>query len=209
MSDTNADIPGFFLPEDRLYLATRAFIIWLQGLYSTRPPGRMRWSANDSESEILIFSGNPTELEDTSTRPFISVVRGPALFSGIAPDVTLTRNYIGDKKQLTDNIACTLALNCVSREGVEAQELAYTIARMLIVFKASIMRLGRLHAIGNEIQISGESDHSAIVPGSSTPEWRVVQVGVPIFVQDIISSEANNRGFHNILRAVNLHMGVE
>ena len=209
MSNLPQTTTDFFLPEDRLYLATRAFILWLQGLFSTRPAGRLKWSSNDAESEILIFSGNPTELENNNTRPFISVVRGQAIFSGISPDVTLSRNYIGDKKKFTDNIACSLAFNCVAREGIEAQELAYTVGRMLIVFKPSIMRLGRIHAIGNEIQISGESDHNSSVPGSSTPEWRVVQVGVPFYVQDVISSEANNRGFHNILRAVNLHMGLE
>jgi hypothetical protein len=209
MSTNPSDTADFFLPEDRLYLATRAFVLWLQGLYGSRPAGMLKWNENDSESEILIFSGNPTELEDNNTRPFISVLRGPAVFSGISPDVTMSRNFVGDKRMYTDTVFCSLAVNCVAREGVEAQEMAYTIARMLIVFKASIMRLGRIHAIGNEIQISGEGDHNSIVPGSSTPEWRVVQVGVPIYVQDVVSSEANNRGFHNILRAVNLHMGLE
>ena len=131
----------FFLPEDRLYYATRAVILWLQGLFSTRPAGRLKWCASDSETELLIYSGNPTNVEESNKRPFIAVHRGVAQFLGTSLDTTLSRSFAGDEKKLTDTLGCSLTIQCCAREGVEAQETAYIIARMVQVFKSSIMKL--------------------------------------------------------------------
>ena len=88
---------------------------------------------------------------------------------------------------------------------MEAQELAYTIFRMVPVFKASIMRLGRIHAIGQNLAVSPETNHGQLVPGSSSPECRMGLIHLPFSIPDVISLE---KDFHNIMQAVNLHMGL-
>lgn len=202
---TKSPSTQFAMPDDRLYLATRAWIIWLQGLFSTRAPGYHRWSSNSEESEIVITNALPSSSEHRNNRPIISVSRGSAQFAGSSRDSTLSRNFSGDKQTLSDMIATSIMFSCVAKEGVEAQELAYTIFRMVPVFKASIMRLGRIHAIGHNLAVSPETKHGQLVPGSSSPEWRMVNVSAPFYIQDVISLE---RDFHNIMQAVNLHMGL-
>lgn len=195
----------FIVPDDRLYLATRAWIMFLQGLFSTRRPGQFKWHSNPTESEIIISDALPTDTSRTNKRPMIVTMRGPAQYMGTSRDQTLKRNMAGDNITFSDNIGTVINFNCVAKEGIEAQEIAYTIFRMIPVFKPSIMRLGRMHAIGNNISISTESGHNAIVPGSSFPEWRSVTVSAPFYIQDVIKAD---KDFHNIIHAVNLHMGL-
>jgi hypothetical protein len=200
-----ADITSFGIIEDRLFVATRAWVLWLQGLFSTRSAGQYKWSINDTETEILIHDHNPTNTEKTNKRPFITTQRGAAILQGVSRDQTLSRTFAGDDIKFSDIMRLNMNITCVAREGIEAQDLAYLIFRMIPVFETSIIKVGRLHWIGNNIQILPETSHGAIVPGSSYPEWRAVQIVVPFAIQDVISAK---KGFYNVLRTVNLHMGI-
>ena len=115
------------------------------------------------------------------------------------------RNFAGDQFKISDIMQTSMTFTCCAREGIEAQEIAYLIFRMIPVFKPSIQKAGRIHWISNNVQIFPETSHGEIVQGSSYPEWRAVQVSVPFSIQDVISAE---KGFYNVLRAVNLHMGI-
>lgn len=204
-ANRKSDISEFCVTDDRLYLATRAWILWLQGLFSQRPPNMYKWSENDTESEILIYDHNPTSTEQTNKRPFITTRRGVATLMGSSRDQTMTRDFSGDNVLYSDIMQTSMSFTCVAREGIEAQEIAYLVSRMIPVFKASIQKAGRIHWISNQIQVFPETSHGEIIQGSSHPEWRAVQVSVPFSIQDVISAE---KGFYNVLRAVNLHMGI-
>ena len=203
--NSKSSITSFCIGDDRLYIATRAWLLWLQGLFSTREAGQYHWSDNDTETEILIYDQNPTATEKTGKRPFIVSSRGPVRWANTSRDQTLSRNFDGDQKKFSDIIMTNMTLTCVAKEGVEAQGLAYMIAKLIPVFKPTIMKAGRLHWIGNETQILPETGHGQLIPGSSFPEWRAVQLIVPFSIQDTISAE---KGFYNILRAVKIHMGL-
>lgn len=107
---------------------------------------------------------------------------------------------------ISDVFSCSLTISVIAREGLEAQNIAYTIFRMIPVFKTAIMKLGRMHAIGNNIQLTQETQQSQIVPGSSTPEWKMVQLMIPFYVQDVIS--VSTEDFYTLVKAVKLHMGL-
>ena len=104
-------------------------------------------------------------------------------------------------------LGCSITISVIAREGLEAQGLAYLLFRMIPIFKPSIMRLGRLHAIGNNITLTQETQMGQIVPGSSTPEWKMVQLIIPFYIQEVIS--ADEKDFYSLMQAVNLHMGLE
>ena len=178
-------------------------MIWLQGLFKNRPRGDLRWTSNADESEIVISATEPTAQDTMNKRPFIVVGRGPAVLAPLGKDGTLSRSVAADTAQYVSFLNTTIVFSCVAREGIEAQKIGYTIMRMIPVFRASIARLGRMHAILQNISIGPETRHEQIVPGSSFPEWRMVQVSVPIQIQDVISSD---KDFYNILREVNIHM---
>jgi len=196
----------FILTDDRLYYATRAWLKWLQGLFSTREPGKWKWSQNETETEILIYDHHPTGTQKTNKRPFITSTRGMAQMVGVSRDQRKDQDPLGEDFTVSDILITSIQLTCCAREGVEAQELAYLVFRLIPVFKPSIMKIGRIHHIDNRIQISPETAHGELVPGSSFPEWRAVQVQVTFSIQDVISIE---KDFHNIIRTVNLHMGIK
>ena len=64
-----------------------------------------------------------------------------------------------------------------------------------------------MHAIGNNVQLTPETSHGALVPGSSVPEWKMVQLIVPFYIQDTISSD--DEGFYTMLKAVTLKMEMD
>lgn len=195
----------FCLPDDLLYISQRAWVRWLQGLFSQREVSNRRWDPNPTETEIIISSAHPTETEETNKRPIIVVGRGNAQWSGVGRDQTLTRTLSGDQKRLSDIIHTSAIISCIAREGVEAQELAYIVSRMVPVFKADIQRIGHIHFISNNTMLEPETNHGSVVNGSGVPEWRMVRVVIPYAVQEEIKVD---KDFHNILHAVRLQMDL-
>jgi hypothetical protein len=208
-TELNPDAPNvsFKLPEDRLYIATRAWLLWLQGLFKTRPPGEYRWDPNDDETELIITDQLPNAAERTNKRPIISTSRGHAGFMSTSTSQQMIPSFSSPSTVYSDLIACSVTINVIAREGLEAQKLAYLIFRLIPVFRESILRLGRMHAISNNISLTQESMPGQMIPGSSAPEWRMVQLVVPFFIQDTI--RVDEKDFYPLVRAVNLHMGLE
>lgn len=195
---------AFYAPDDRLYFATRAWLLWLHGLFGTRPVGQYRWDSNTQETEIVISDQMPTNIEPTNKRPIITTTRGTASWSSLSINQIRDQNLIGTQRVFSDLVACSMTLSVIAREGLEAQELAYMIFRMIPVFKPHLLRLGRMHSIGNNVQLTPETPHGALVPGSSVPEWKMVQMVVPFYIQDTISSD--DEGFYTMMKAVTLKM---
>lgn len=193
----------FILPEDRLYLATRTWLIFLQGLFKSRPRGNMRWDDNEDETELLIHDQGATQVPQNNTRPIITTARGVAQATGLSLSGVASQDLSGENKVFSDIIGSTMTFNCIAREGIQAQALAYTIMTMIPVFKESIQRLGKMHWIGNNIQVTPEVASRDIYPGSSFPEWRVVRVIVPF---QLVETIRVSHGSHNVLREVTLHM---
>jgi hypothetical protein len=194
------------MPEDRLLLATRAWLVFLQGLFKSRPAGHHKWHPNLSETEIIITDQNPSDVESGNLRPIISTARGPATWGSTSLSQT-TPSFATPNKVISDLIGCSTTITVVAKEGLEAQNLAYMIFRMIPVFKPQIQRLGRIHAISNNITLTQETQQGQIVPGSSTPEWKMVQLIVSYYVQEVIRVE--EKDFYSLVQAVNLHMGLK
>ena len=159
------------------------------------------------ETEIIITDQQPAQVENTNKRPIISTSRGAATFSSTSMSQAMQPVFESPRKVISDMLGCSMTISVVAREGLEAQSLAYLLFRMIPIFKPSIMRLGRLHAIGNNITLTQETQMGQIVPGSATPEWKMVQLIVPFYIQEVIS--ADEKDFYSLMQAVNLHMGLE
>ena len=197
----------FELPDDRLLVATRAWLIFIQGLFKARPAGFFRWSPNIDETEIIITDQNPTHVENTNKRPVISTSRGSATWSGTSLSQSMQPVFQSPKKVVSDMMGSSMTISVVAREGLEAQQIGYTLFRMIPIFKPQIMRLGRMHAIGNNITLTQETQQGQIVPGSSAPEWKMIQLIIPFYIPDVISAE--EKDFYSLMQAVNLHMGLD
>jgi len=196
----------FFLPENRLYIAVRGWLRWLQGLFSARPVSNLKWHPNDTESEILIYDHNPTSTQKTNKRPFITTTLTAASMAGTSRDQLLEHSLVNPDKKYSDIMTTAVNITCVAREGIEAGEIAYTILRMIPVFKPTIQKISRIHWIGQGIQLLPETNHGEIVQGSSYPEWRAVPLVVPFAIQDVISAD---RKLYNTMKTVNQFLGIE
>ena len=131
---------SFCLPEDRLLMATRAWLIWLQGLFRSRPRGFYNWHPNLHETEIVITDQNPSGTEPTNKRPLISTSRGTAAWASTSLNQTMVPSFSSPKQVFSDIIASSMTISCVAKEGLEAQDIAYTVFRMIPVFKSSIRK---------------------------------------------------------------------
>ena len=72
---------GAPLVTDRLLIANRAWLTWLQGLFKSRPIGNYKWDRNVTETEIIITDQNPSGSEPSNKRPIIATSRGAATWA--------------------------------------------------------------------------------------------------------------------------------
>ena len=193
---------GFLTQGDAVHHAIRAWILFLQGFFKERPAGQFRWHPSVEMTEILITD---QESNVSSTRPRIVTTRAPVRYASTSRSQIMTEHLNSEDKIYADLLSTYVHINVVAREGLEAQKIAYLIFIAIPVFKRSIQRLGRIHSISNGITMSQETAHGQLVPGSSTPEWKSVQVSVPFYIQEVIKAEGE--AFYSLLKAVTLNMG--
>lgn len=193
----------FAIPENRIYKATRTWVLWLQGIFMNRAKGDYHWDSVDSETDILITDQEPEQAE-TGVRPRIVTSRGPASWASTSTQPVYQPDFGSTKKVLSDAIGLSMTISVTAKSGVEAENIAFYIFRLIPFFKSQLARMGGLQAVSNAISITPETKHGQVVPGSSTPDWKTVQIIIPFFIQDVVI--ATEEDFYSLLNAVTLHM---
>ena len=181
----------FPLGYDPLYRVTGGLLRFLKGMFKSQSPGNYQWSDDATQSEIVITDQSPVNLEVNEKRPAIVTIRGPAAWANLGFGQSVMVNMTTGRKDKQDLISCNMTFACLSREGVEAQRLAWIIFSHLPLFKPFINRdVPGIHNLGNNMTLTGESGAGALVQGSSSPEWKMVQVVVPVSIWHRSSIEA-------------------
>ena len=183
---------AFPVIEDRLAIATRAWLIWLQGLFASRPAGNCRWSPNFDLTEIVITDQEPIGAPVTGARPMIVTSRSQARFSSLSTSQQLKPAFgafASQGQMVSDLIDCGVTISVIAKEGAEAQHLAYTIFRLIPLFRSDIARLGGMHAIRNQIAIGEEAPYQALVATGSAPGWKQGPLFVSFQIQDTLQSD--------------------
>lgn len=174
--------------EDPLFYYTRVFCRFLQVVFSGFDRGYYRWTPDELSTEITITDQAPIGREVVEARPSIVLSRGPASTSNIAIDQLQSTTLGGDRRVHTDLISSTMTYNVMSKEGLEAQRIAWQCARFTRAYKRSLTRAG-LHRVGEDIQIGSESPPGALVSPESDNEVTLVSVSVPFYFQDFWAVE--------------------
>lgn len=189
--------------EEPLFYFTRVYLLFLQGLFQQFPEGSYRWSDDEKLSEIAITDQVPIPKDRIEERPHIVTMRGPIQFGNLTLDNMQALDPKTGSKRRTDLIACTMSLNAIAKNGVEAQRIAWIIMRHLRGLKSVLQRTGGFHKIGDEISMGPESPPGAMVAGEADPEWVMVTVQSPFFFQwtDIDTPLDAPR-----LRAIEMHL---
>lgn len=195
VSDAQPQGPG----EDPLLYYTRLFVKFLQLVFATFEKGSYQWNEDPELSDITITDQATTATQAIERRPAIICSRGAAAYGNIAlnqfagpgplptvagePMQYPNLDWASGQKRYTDLVSCSMTYNCISREGLEAQRIAYISMMATRRLKISLMKAG-LHRVGEEIQVSSESDPGSLIPNESKSEIVMVSVSVPFYFQD-------------------------
>jgi hypothetical protein len=184
---------------DPLTHFTRIFCKFLQKVFSGFEKGNYHWSEDEKLTDIVISDQATVAKETVERRPAILVARGPANFSNLSLNqlagplvgysdintVSQVKPNIDPQagtERHTDLIAGTMIYNCLSREGLEAQRLAWACGYFTRALKAALLRAG-LHRVGEDVGFGGESPPGSLVT-PDTNEIVLVTVSVPFFFQE-------------------------
>ena len=185
--------------DDPLAYYTRVFARFLQLCFGVFDKGSYRWDPDDANSDIIINDQGTIKKEVVQKRPAITLSRGPMASGNIALDqlagpLLVSKNAEGQKEytptlnqftgssRRTDLHSATMTYNCLSREGMEAQHIAWLAFKATRTLKRSLMKVG-IHRVGEDVQIGSESSPGSIVQPDSN-EIIMVSVSVPFYYQD-------------------------
>ena len=184
--------------EDPLTNFVRLFVLFLQTTFGQFEKGAYRWDSTEENSDITISDQATVNKEVVEKRPAIIVSRGPAAFANIALDqfagplmvkqsdgtfkFTPNSDPVTAAQRHTDLISASVTYNCLSREGVEAQRIAWIAMYATRVLKRILLGAG-LHRVGEELQVGSESPPGSIIQGDAN-EIILVAVQVPFYFQD-------------------------
>ena len=172
------------IAEDPLLWATKLFVRFLQIVFSTFEKGSYKWEADFETTDIVIGDQGQLRPEVWDKRPAIVCMRGPAAWSNIAMDQMKSFDFETGRRGHTDLVASSMVYNCVSREGLEAQRLAWIAGYATRALKRNLLRAG-LHRVGENVDYGTEQDGSGLA--DSLKDYIYVPVSVPFFFQDSYS----------------------
>ena len=148
----SADVT-FPVMDDPLYQMMRVFIIWLQGLFQTRPVGDFRWLPELNETEIIITDTEPMDLQVTNKRPQIVVSHSTANFLGTSIGQYSRPNLFNQSATFTDLVGTTLSISFIGKNGVQMKALAWSVFMLIPIFRGNLARLAGLNKIEPQMQI--------------------------------------------------------
>jgi hypothetical protein len=170
------------LGEDPLLYFTQVYLLFLQGLFKQFPSGSYHWSDSEEDTEIMITDQAPIPRDRIEQRPALVTMRGPAQFANMTLDQLRGVNAQTGARDHTDLIPCTMSINCIAKQGLEAQRIGWIVMRHIRVFKRLLQR-NNMHKVGDEVSISAESPPGALVSPESDSETVNVVVASPFFFQ--------------------------
>ena len=168
--------------EDPLLYFTQVYLLFLQGLFQQFPSGSYHWSDSEEDSEIMITDQAPIPRDRIEQRPALVTMRGPAQFANMSLDQLRNVNAQTGARDHTDLIPCTMSINCIAKQGLEAQRIGWIVMRHIRIFKRLLQR-NNMHKVGDEVSISAETPPGALVSPESDSETVMVVVSSPFFFQ--------------------------
>lgn len=170
--------------EDPYLYFTKIYLTYLQGLFRQFQPGSWKWSEDQDSTEIMITDQSPVPRDRIEERPAIITMRGPAQFAGMTLDQLQSVDRRTGTRQHTDLITCTMTLNCIAKNGLEAQRLGWIVQRHIGIAngKRLLQRYG-IFKVYDNIGCSGETPPGSLVAPEPTPEMIMVVVTSPFAFQ--------------------------
>jgi len=162
---------GDRIPNSAIFLK-RTALEFMQILFGTRASGSFHYDPDDTKTDIQIADINAADLTAINLRPAIIVARGPMNWQGLG----LGNNAVEGVNMRTgdttynDLLVGSLSISCISREGIEAEQIAHLVFNSFKFFTPTLRKRGfftiRSLNIGGEslVEQEGSSDETYIVP---------------------------------------------
>jgi hypothetical protein len=175
-SDATSSLPkstfkGDRIPNSAIFLK-RTAIEFLQILFGTRARGAYHYDPDDTKTDIQISDINAADLTAINLRPAIIVARGPMNWQGLGLGNSgmESKNMQSGDTTYNDLLVGSLSISCMSREGIEAEQIAHLVFNSFKFFTPTLRKRGfftiRSLNIGGEslVEQEGASDETYIVP---------------------------------------------
>ena len=153
-------------------------------------PGGVTGATDEALTEIIITDGGSLNTDTVAKRPAIIVSRGPFAWGNTSLDQLLKHSADGkatgvmsENRVHTDLLTGSFVINCISREGLEAEEIALIVAKALRIYRRLLQKAGFFH-IGTLVQVGTETPPGSLVGGESEEDFVNVPVSFPVYYEE-------------------------
>ena len=172
------------IPNTAIFLK-RTTLEFLQVIFKNRADGSFRYDEDDTRSEVQISDIHATDFAQVAKRPAIVAVRGPMSWqgTGLGGGSVESMKISTGSTRMNDILTGSVAFSCISREGVEAEQLAYLVFNSFKFFRPVLQKYGffsiKSMNIGAEslVETSGADEKTVVVPVYVTAQiqdrWRL------------------------------------
>lgn len=154
------------------------FVSFAQGLFAAAPAGAYHWSPDENGTEIYISDEGVIKAERMQSRPAITFTRGALQFYSRWMDDMLNFDLRTGQKTKSVLVPGTMAVNCLSRVDLEAEQIAWVLAEHFWLLRELLMKTG-FFDIGRSISISAPSPAGSLVTGDQGDEVSVTTITIP------------------------------
>lgn len=160
---------GGFIPNVAVFLK-RTALEFLQILFSLRGSGSFHYDQDDTKSDILIADYHAVDTKTVGLRPSIIGVRGPLTWQDVGLGSIEFRDQRTGDYTISGLLNGSVALSCISREGIEAEQLAHLVFNSFKMFRPVLQKYGFFSikgiSIGGEtlVEQEGADDRTYVVP---------------------------------------------
>ena len=159
------------IPNVAIFLK-RTALEFLQILFSVREKGCLKFDLDDTKTDIRISDQHTTGLNTVDLLPAIIAVRGPISWQGMGLGKGAIESVNRGTQKITYNDLLTgsVAFSCISREGIEAENIAHLVFNSFKFFKQVLQSYGYFSikslSLGAEtlVEQEGSEDKVYVVP---------------------------------------------
>jgi len=164
---------GQRIPNTAIFLK-RTALEFLQAIFSQRED--YKYDPDDTITRIQITDSHAVDLSSVNVRPAIVALRGPLSWMnlGLGGGAVSFRDMKTGSYEFSDIITGSLSLSIISREGIEAEQIAHLVFNSFKYFRTELQKYGYFTiqnlSMGGEslIEQEGTDDVTYVVPISMT-----------------------------------------
>lgn len=188
---------------DKLYMASRAYILFLKGMFSAWPSERFRWSPDEEKSNIVICHGLPVQPKVDTKLPILAVSTADTAWQGAGANQQMGGDPFDQGRAFTWNdIAPSSAMICaIASNDTEAGLLGWNIFCAIPAFRDLLAEPGGMDYVDHRPSLSPVFDAVQLVVGARPGQWWATRVVSPFRITQQLY-RPDNLALRNAMTAI-------